>query len=568
MLEKLSVRLKILCLSVVMIAIVCVVAAVGVYFNSKAQESLDEMYQSNLMATQFLNDANGHFRNIDVDISYILLGSQTLDKDILRSDITDRLERIGGDVAKLKEIVHNDKSLEILQSLETNLGNAVSAVNAIKGLPDTPENKVKIYKNLMIVKSIANDLNAVTPGNVFQGKILFEKNNEAYDLSIKIFAGILLLGLIFGIGAAVLISHDISNPLGHAIEELNTIAQGDLTHSIPDTLTRRTDEVGTVAHALSQMQNSLRDIMKNVRQEAAHTVEMSSQVQELVSKLDESTQDMSATTEEMAAATEETAATTSNMQNLSDQINLEIQNTAEQSQTSENYANEIDERATQLQQNTTQSMQAAQEVYGQTKRALEDAIKSAQVVGDIEKFTGEIVNIADQTNLLALNAAIEAARAGEHGRGFAVVAEEVRKLAEQTATSADNIKKLTGQVTKSVEELSKGAFDILQFMDGTVGKDYQEMAETAGQYKKDAEYVKGWARDTNERANNLALSIQTMAQAIDDIAKASHESAEGNTNIAEKVSSMAENAGDIMNKINEAEENAKRLMEQVDRFKV
>ena len=568
MLENFSVRIKILCLSIILIAITCVVAGVGVYFNSNAKDSLDEMYQSNLMATQFLNDANGHFRNIDVDIAYILLGGQTLDKDTLRQDIVERLERIGGDVAKLKEIVHNEKTLESLQKLEDNLSKSLNAANSIKGLQDTPENKIQIYKNLMTVKGIANDLNAITPGNVFQGKILFEKNNEAYDLSIKIFAGILLLGLIFGIGAATIIARDISTPLGQAIVELNTIAQGDLTKQIPEELTHRADEVGTVATALQQMQTSLRDIMKSVHNEAEKTVEMSTQVQELVAKLDESSQDMSATTEEMAAATEETAATTSNMQNLSDQINLEIQNTAEQSQTSENYANEIDDRATQLQQSTAQSMKASQEVYGQTKASLEDAIKSAQVVSDIEKFTGEIVNIAEQTNLLALNAAIEAARAGEHGRGFAVVADEVRKLAEQTAESADSIKKLTGQVTVSVEELAKGANDILQFMDGTVGKDYNEMAETAGQYKKDAEYVKGWAKDTNERANNLALSIQTMAQAIDDIAKATHESAVGNTNIAEKVSSMAENASNIMNKMNESEENAKRLMAQIDRFKV
>ena len=568
MLENFSVRIKILCLSIILIAITCVVAGVGVYFNSNAKDSLDEMYQSNLMATQFLNDANGHFRNIDVDIAYILLGGQTLDKDTLRQDIVERLERIGGDVAKLKEIVHNEKTLESLQKLEDNLSKSLNAANSIKGLQDTPENKIQIYKNLMTVKGIANDLNAITPGNVFQGKVLFEKNNEAYDLSIKIFAGILLLGLIFGIGAATIIARDISTPLGQAIVELNTIAQGDLTKQIPEELTQRADEVGTVATALQQMQTSLRDIMKSVHNEAEKTVEMSTQVQELVAKLDESSQDMSATTEEMAAATEETAATTSNMQNLSDQINLEIQNTAEQSQTSENYANEIDDRATQLQQSTAQSMKASQEVYGQTKASLEDAIKSAQVVSDIEKFTGEIVNIAEQTNLLALNAAIEAARAGEHGRGFAVVADEVRKLAEQTAESADSIKKLTGQVTVSVEELAKGANDILQFMDGTVGKDYNEMAETAGQYKKDAEYVKGWAKDTNERANNLALSIQTMAQAIDDIAKATHESAVGNTNIAEKVSSMAENASNIMNKMNESEENAKRLMAQIDRFKV
>ena len=568
MFENLSVRLKILCLSIILIAITCVVAGLGIYFNGNAQDSLDEMYQSNLMATQYLNDANGHFRNIDVDISYLLLGGQTLNKDILRDDILEHLNRISGDSDKLKEIIHNEKSLEILKDLDANISKSISAVNAVKGLSDSQEDKIKLYKNLMIVKSIANDLNAVTPGNVFQGKVLFEKNNEAYDLSIKIFAGILLLGLIFGIGAATIIAQGISKPLGQAIVELNTIAQGDLTKQIPEELTRRADEVGTVAAALSQMQTSLRDIMKSVHHEAAQTVEMSAQVQELVAKLDEHSQDMSATTEEMAAATEETAATTSNIQTLSDNINLEIQNTAEQSQTSENYANEIDERATQLQKNTNQSRKAAEEVYGQTKNALEDAIKSAQVVSDIEKFTGEIVNIADQTNLLALNAAIEAARAGEHGRGFAVVAEEVRKLAEQTSTSAASIKQLTDQVTASVEELSKGAFDLLQFMDTTVGKDYAEMGDTAEQYKKDAEYVKDWARQSNERANNLAESIQVITQAIDDITKATNESAVGNTNIAEKVSLMAENAGEIMNKMNESEANAKRLMEQVDRFKI
>ena len=169
---------------------------------------------------------------------------------------------------------------------------------------------------------------------------------------------------------------------------------------------------------------------------------------------------------------------------------------------------------------------------------------------------------------MALNAAIEAARAGEHGRGFAVVADEVRKLAEQTAGSAGNIRTLTEQVISSVNELSKGAFDILEFVDGTVNKDYKNMGETAEQYKKDAEYVKEWAQQSNVRAANLANSIQTMTQAMEDIAKATNENAVGNTSIAEKVSLMAENAHDILEQMNETEESARRLMEQVDRFKI
>ena len=59
-----------------------------------------------------------------------------------------------------------------------------------------------------------------------------------------------------------------------------------------------------------------------------------------------------------------------------------------------------------------------------------------------------------------------------------------------------------------------------------------------------------------------------MTQAMEDIAKATHEGAVGNTSIAEKVSLMAENAHEILNKMNESEESAKRLMEQVERFKI
>lgn len=566
MLQNLSVRSKILYFSVVMIAIICVVAAVGVIFNGRSKDALDEMYRSNLMATQFINDANVHFRNIDVDIVYILLGGQGLDRGVLQDDIIARLENIRVNADNLDKIVKGEKTQQLVRNLYDHLDRAEEAAKAVKNLD--PNDRINLYKNLMAVRRIADDLNSITPDNVVQGKVLFEANNERYDLSIKIFTAIIAIGLLFGVGAAFIISRDIADPLTRAIEELNDIARGELNRDLPPELLNRGDEIGTVVNALSKMQVSLREIIKNVRDEAKQSVDMAEKVQELIRELDLNTEDVAVIAEQMASGTEETAATTSDIQTLGDKVNGEIQNTSNEAQKSASYANEINERAAKLRENTNQSIKVSEQLYGQTKSSLEKAIESAQVVTDIERFTGEIVEIAEQTNLLALNAAIEAARAGQHGRGFAVVADEVRKLAEQTAASAENIKQLTNQVTTSVNELSNGAFEVLKFIDDTVNKDYKGMTETAEQYKRDAEYVKDWARQSNERAANLAASIKTMTGAMEDIAKATQEGAIGNSLISEKVNVMAENAHEILKRMNESEENSKRLMEQVSRFKI
>ena len=562
-LKDYSVKTKVAILSVFLLLTVALVAVVGIYSSHSAKQALDEMYHHNLMTTQYLNDANNRLRSINVNVSYIVQQNFTQEnRQTLLDDIAGNLAGIRHDVEEIQKMEQSDRTKEALSTLDKNLDAADAAVKAVSTLGTAPEDKAEAYNQLSSLTAIGANMQVLTPDNVFQGKQLFEANNIQYARTLKIFAAIILISLILGIVMSRIIADNISAPLNTSIDHLNAVATGDLNREIPAALSNRADEIGVVVKALMKMQG----FMKQVHEEAEKTDAAVGELEAMINAMNNETQDMSAVTEEMSAGMEETAASTASMQQVSGHLSEEIQHTVQEMKKSEAYTCEIAARATELKAKMEQSQEASNRVYGSTKTSVEDAIEAAKVVQEIETLTQAITDVAEQTNLLALNASIEAARAGEQGRGFAVVAGEVGKLAEQSQETAEKIKSLTGQVMGAMEALSKGAFDLLHFIDEDIRKDYEQMDETAVQYKEDAEFFHRTAKGSTKSSEELLSSVRNMNQSMDEIGRATHESADGNTRIAENIVGMAERYADILEKVQGFKEGTERLKNLVTAF--
>ncbi|SDG27637.1 methyl-accepting chemotaxis protein [Desulfosporosinus hippei] len=374
--------------------------------------------------------------------------------------------------------------------------------------------------------------------------------------------------LLLSIGAAYFVARLIANPIMSAAEHLKIISAGDFTHSSPKELLERKDEIGLLSKAIDTMQKSVKELVIGVITESRNVENTVIATGKAISELTSQIGEVSATTEELSAGMEETAASGEEMSASVTEIERAVGSIASKAEAGAVSAGEISKRASALNRNTIASQSSAQTIYLTTQEKMVKAIEESKAVDQINILSDSILQITSQTNLLALNAAIEAARAGEAGRGFAVVADEIRKLAENSKETVNEIQNVTKIVVSAVGNLSESSASILEFIDKEVRKEFDNMLEISEQYNEDAKFVDNLVNDFSATAEELTASMQEMAKVIEEIAVAANQGAEGATVIAEKSITVMENSNEVMNQADLSKQSSDNLMKIVSSFKV
>lgn len=494
----------------------------------------------------------------------------TLSEKILQ-DITDMEQQIEEFGALLSE---GDERKEALDSASAELAKYRKTVESL--LVTSAENKTQAYvsatSNLpMFNEHIENYMNRmleITAQEMEQAQGQMEQSAARVPGIISV-ASIALLVVVIVIMLGLRLW--VIGPVKKATKQVDELVEGircnkgDITKRIH---VGSRDEVGRLAIAINdlvaQMQIIIRAITEGCGQMEEKQADIISNVEKVNATADHTMRNLGVMSRGMQLVT----GAIEGVQQDTGVLDHTVENMLEVAQNGRNYAADIKEKAGKMKVTAVESKQEATLVMKEIDTAMTESIANSRQIHKITELTEEILGIAGTTNLLALNASIEAARAGEAGRGFAVVAEEIRKLADSSRESANNIQEISNRVVESVEELSENATRLLEFMNTRVMKDYDALEDTGSNYHEAADHVDEMMNEFGQKIDELLSVLQNVNTANTQMEATVGDSTEKLSVVEKNNQGLQQEMKDISYAVEELAASAGQLKESIRCFTV
>ena len=429
-----------------------------------------------------------------------------------------------------------------------------------------------------VYRELSDKLTALSSAAKNNAESMSAQGDAMYENSNMIGTILTVLAILIAVVLTVLIVRNTVHQLGKDPGELNGIARRvvDGDYNIDD----GGKKMG-VYGAIVEMVNALKTNIENAQRESENAKEQSRKAQEAMEQAEAASTEAQSKTEAMLVAADKLEQVGSVVSSASTQLSAQIEQSdrgaAESAQRLSEAATAMNEMNATVQEvaknagsasaasaETKQKAEAGAEVVAKAVQSIEqvhqmslelkgDMVQLNEHAQDITRIMNVISDIADQTNLLALNAAIEAARAGEAGRGFAVVADEVRKLAEKTMASTNDV----GNAIKAIQESTAKS---MTGVDNAVER-ISEANELASRSGRALGEIVATVEATGDQVNAIATASEEQSAASEEINQSivqvndmSRQTAEAMAEAAKAVSDLAAQAQGLTNLIQELKE--------------
>ena len=392
---------------------------------------------------------------------------------------------------------------------------------------------------------------------------------SVYNQALLMNGVILILIIVILVIAIMVAIRMVVTPIRSSTRQLDAIIQeiqadnGDLTKRI---VVSNKDEIGQLANGINVFLETLQRIMGRIVIDSKEMGNIVTSVVSSVGTVNDSANDISSAMQQLSTSMQDVAVSVSTVNNNISEIGEEVDSITTATQELNEYASKMQGRAEQMKDKAVSNKETTSQMTTKIIATLKDAIEKSRSVERVNELTGEILSVASRTNLLALNASIEAARAGEAGRGFAVVADEIRKLAESTSDTANNIQAINAMVTQAVNELADNSNAIVEYIDQTIMPDYDGFVDTGMQYRDDAAYVNSAMDGFEERALALRKIMQETAESVRNISYAIEESANNVGTVANSTNILVQNIDTVNGEMETNQEISNRLKDEAERF--